>query len=316
MKRTGYALILALAFGGAALAATQPPDAVRAPIQAEIDEVMAPDPEEPNAPPVPKAGPRMFKRVNINNDGVADWWVDFEEAPNPSYFCGTGGCRQRIYVSNPQGGYDLAMDRTARLFKLRRSRGQTLLDLDFHGSACSGFGVDDCPRNFVWSAARARFVIRLTPRGETFFIGGPTQLMTPPFASLPPPVQAAFAERTALCKAAGRTNPYEDAYLTEVDDLNADGRPDWVIGGAYDGCAYSEGTGEAPKFDLTVLVSGPTGYRLALRSDVTTWGLDLAGGKATFVTLEGADDCGLNGKDCRKIRWRWTGEALSREAAP
>jgi len=64
-----------------------------------------------------------------------------------------------------------------------------------------------------------------------------------------------------------------------------------------------------------VLVSAPDGYHSALNSDVTTWGLDMADGKARFVTLEG-DDCGLNGKDCPKTYWRWDGQALVRQPLP
>lgn len=321
MKTPVYALIIALTVFTPALAAPAVPDSVRQAVQAQIDAVMAPDPEdlddggEPYTPPPAVAGPKMFKRVNINDDGIADWRVDFEQGPNPSYFCGTGGCRQQIYVSNGQGGFDLAMDTQVRLFKLRRGKGQTLLDLDFHGSVCGGFGVDPCPRAYVWSAAGARFVARVDAGANSFFLGGPVRLTTPPRASLPAEVEAAFADRVARCAAAGRGYPYEEAYLTEVDDLNGDGRADWVIGGSYDGCAYTEDAAEAPTFDMIVLVSGPAGYRPALRSAVTTWGLDMAGGSARFVTLEG-EDCGLNGKDCPKIYWRWDGQALVKQAAP
>lgn len=321
LKRFVCALVVALTLAGPALAAPRPPESVRQAVQTRIDAVMAPDPDdeddggEPYNPPAAIAGPKMFTRVNINDDGVADWRVDYEQAPNPSYFCGTGGCRQQIWVSNARGGFDLAMDTQVRLFKLRHSRGQTLLDVDFHGSVCGGFGVDDCPRGYVWSVADARFIARIDPGAQAFFIGGPVWLTTPSRATLPPAVEAAFSERAARCAAAGRDYPYDEAYLTQVGDLNADGQADWVIGGAYDGCAYREEAAESPRFDLTVLVSGPDGHHSALRSDVTTWGLDMAGGEARFVTLEG-DDCGLNGKDCPKTYWRWNGQALVRQALP
>lgn len=322
MKTFACALIFLVTLGGQAWAASGVPDSVRAAVQAQIDAVMAPDPDdvddsgEPYVPPPAIAGPKMFKRVNVNDDGVADWRVDYEEAPNGSYFCGTGGCRQQVYVSKAGGGFDLAMNTQVRLFRLRHSGGQTLLDVDFHGSVCGGFGVDDCPRGYLWSPTEARFLPRVDAGTTAFFLGGPVWLTTPAKADLPPAVQSAYADRVARCAAAGRGYPYEDAYLTEVEDLNADGRADWVIGGAYDGCAYDEdAAAEAPRFDLTVLVSGPEGYREALRSDVTTWGLDSTGGASRFVTLEG-EDCGLNGKDCPKTVWRWNGEALVRQAAP
>lgn len=311
----GLAAALLLTGFSTALAAPGPPEAIRAAVRAEIDAVLSsPEPDEPAWIRTPTAA--MFRRVNINDDGVADWRIDYEKTPNPSYFCGTGGCRQQIYVSNAAGGYDLAMNTQVRLFKLRRSRGQTLLDVDFHGSVCGGYGVDPCPRSYVWSTAAARFVGRIGPDGQTFFIGGLTQLTTPAAAGLPAQVQAALADRTARCKAAGGTYAYEDAYLTEVDDLNGDGASDWVIGGEYDRCGFEETPDSPPVFDLSVLVSGPSGYSVTWRNASVSWGIDLAGGQARFVTLQGDEDCGLNGKDCQKTYWRWDGAALVRQTRP
>lgn len=299
------------------LAASQPPDAVRRSVQAEIDATTAPsaDDEPDYNPPHLVAPAGMFHRADINNDSVTDWVVDFEKAPNPSYFCGTGGCVHRIYVSNASGGWDLAMDTQVRAFKLRRSKGRTLLNVDFHGSVCGGFGVDPCPRDYAWSETAGRFIGRVSPMGETFLIGGPVRLAIPPQASLPGPVLAALADRTARCKAVGATYPYEEAYVSEVDDLNADGRPDWVVGGEYDGCMSDGSINNAPVFDLTVFVSAPAGYVVGWRDETRAWGLDLAGGKPTFVTLEGAEDCGLNGKHCQRTYWRWNGSALVSKAA-
>lgn len=317
MKKILFGLAAALVSAGAVLAASQPPDAVRLAVQAEIDQAMAPatDDEPDYKPPHLIASAGMFHRVDINDDGVADWVVDFEKAPNASYFCGTGGCRHRIYVSNARGGWDLAMDTQVRTFKLRRSKGKTLLNVDFHGSACGGFGVDPCPRGYVWSGSMSRFVGRAGPKGETFLVGGPLRLVMPPQVSLPGPVLAALADRTARCKAAGATYPYEEAYVAEVEDLNGDGSPDWIIGGEYDGCMSDGSLDPAPVFDLAVFVSAPSGYAVAWRDSARPWGLDLGGDKATFVTLEGAEDCGLNGKDCRKTAWRWNGSALVGKAA-
>lgn len=313
MKRFVFGLLAALVCAGAVLAASQPPGAVRQAVQAQIDEVMAPDPEDlEEIGPLPphKASAAMFRRVNVNNDGVDDWHIDFEKAPNPSYYCGTGGCVQQVYVSDGAGGYALAYDTNSRQFKLRRAKGQVFIDVDFHGTSCSGYGVDPCPRSYRWDTASARFLER--PAGAaTFLISGPSRPTLLPEASLPPPVREVLGTKVAACKAIGRDYPYADASLTDVADLNGDGVRDWVVGGGYDNCAYKEGaTGEAPNFGLVVFMSTPSGFVRAYEADTPAWGLDLAGPRARFVTLSGADDCGLNGKDCQRTYWRWDGAAL------
>ena len=155
----GLAAALLLTGFSTALAAPGPPEAVRAAVRTEIDAVLSsPEPDEPAWIRTPTAA--MFRRVDINDDGVADWRIDYEKAPNPSYFCGTGGCRQQIWVSNAAGGYDLAFNLTVRTFRLHRKDGGVVLDVDFHGSTCNGFGVDECPRGYGWAKADRRFVER------------------------------------------------------------------------------------------------------------------------------------------------------------
>lgn len=320
VKKFVLAIVAVLVAAGGAHAAAAP-DSIRRSVQAEIDAVMAPDPDDPDDadynPPAFTASAAMFRRVVVNDDGVADWRVDFEKAPNASYFCGTGGCRQQLWVSNAAGGFDLAMDTQVRMMKLRRAKTGTRLDVDFHGSICGGFGVDPCPRSYVWSGAISRFVARVGVGGETFLAGGPVRLFIPPEASLPAPVRAALAERTARCKALGRTYPYEEAFVTDIGDLNADGQSDWVVGGPYDTCAYAEDAPESvPMLPIIAFVSTPSGHVAAWRGEGVEWGLDLAGGGATFVTMQGAEECGLNGKDCDKTAWRWNGSTLVRATAP
>lgn len=314
-RRLVFGLIAALVSASAVLAASQPPDAVRAVVQAEIDEAMGPpEPDEPKR--IRANTTAMFRRIDVNSDGVPDWRVDYEKAPNPSYFCGTGGCRQQILVSRPDGGYDLAFNLTVREFKLRRAKGQTLLDVDFHGSMCGGYGVDPCPRSYGWATAAGRFLERPGVDGTTFLVGGPALPVNAPRASLPAPVLAAYEAKVAACTAAGGSYPYNDAYVSDVADLNSDGVRDWIVGGAYDSCAFEDTAPDSPPaFPTTVFVSGPGGFHKALEDRLQAWGLDLAGPSATFVTLSGPDDCGLNGKDCVQTRWRWDGAALVSKAA-
>src|SRR5690349_10904907 len=50
-----------------------------------------------------KVPPKMFSQVDLNGDKLTDWQVDYEQAPNPSYFCGTGGCRHVLYAGQADG---------------------------------------------------------------------------------------------------------------------------------------------------------------------------------------------------------------------
>jgi hypothetical protein len=312
-RRIVFGLVAALVSTGAVVAASQPPEAVREAVRSEIAQAMGP--LEAGDPPHPDPTGAMFQRIDINRDGVTDWRIDFGKAPNASYFCGTGGCRQRLYVSTPGGGYDLVFDNTVRQFKLHRSKGQPVLDVDFHGSTCGGFGVDPCPRSYGWSQADGRFLERPASSGRTFLIGGPAQPVLRPEASLPAPVRAIVAAKVKACQAVGGAYPYADAYVTDVADLNGDTVRDWVVGGGYDACAFIDTAPDnAPVFPTEVFVSGPGGFASAYRDDVPVWGLDLTGGSAAFVTLQGAEDCGLNGKDCQQTRWRWDGAALVSKA--
>jgi hypothetical protein len=38
---------------------------------------------------------------------------------------------------------------------------------DFHGSECGGFGSQECPGHFTWSAKRGRMVLLPTPKKHT-----------------------------------------------------------------------------------------------------------------------------------------------------
>lgn len=309
-----FGLLAALVSASAVLAASQPPDAIRAAARAEIDAVMG-EPEDGEPARLRTPGAAMFRRLDVNSDGVPDWRIDYEKGPNPSYFCGTGGCRQQIWVSNAAGGYDLVFDNTVRTFKLRHAKGQTVLDVDYHGSHCSGFGVDECPRSYGWSDPVRRFLER-ADEGSTFLIGGPDRPVIPPQSSLPAPVLAAVKAREAACGKVGGTYPYPDAYVTDVADLNGDRVRDWVVGGPYDGCDYADAAPDNPPvFNTAVYLSSPSGFAKAWEDLSPSWGLELAGDAGTFVTLSGSDDCGLNGKDCTMTRWRWDGTALVSKAA-
>jgi hypothetical protein len=314
-RRIVFGLIAALVSAGAVVAASRPPTALRESVQAEFGRVL-PDKDEGEPAKVRLAPAAMFQRVDVNGDGVVDWRIDYGKAPIPSYFCGTGGCRQQLWVSNPDGGYSLVFDRLARAFKLHRAKGQVVLDVDYHGTVCGGFGVDDCPRGYGWADDGRRFLERPSAGGQTFLFGGPARPLPPVEAALPATVRAAIEVRAAACRKIGGSYPFQDAYVTDVPDLNSDGVRDWIVGGPYDSCAFEDDIpGSVPSFSVSAFVSAPGGFSKAFEDHPLAWGLDLNGQAATFVTLQGAEDCGLNGAGCAMTRWRWNGIALVSKAA-
>lgn len=296
-----------------AAAAGTPPEAVRKPVEAlyvEEHQSMI-DPEEPNGFKIDMPS-EMFSRVDVNGDGVADWLVNYEAAQNPSFFCGTGGCRRELYVSR-DGGYVLAFARTVRLFKIRKAKGRYLLDLDFHGSTCGGAGVEECPRGYVWDEALGRFIERPNARGGTWLEGGPSPLVETSPAAAPAAVRTQLERRASFCAAAGGKLPEDDeAAFNDLPDLNGDGVRDWVVGTYYDYCEMGDTGKDSPPIPTVILVSKGGDFVVGFEAPQASWGIDLAP-TPTFMTIEGAEDCAFNKKTpCAHVPWRWNGERLVR----
>jgi len=306
-------LVAAAVSACAIAAAAALPDAVRKPVEAfytDAHQDMV-DPDEPDGFKI-RMPSALFSKVDVNGDGVADWMIDYEAAQNPSLFCGTGGCRRQVYVSR-DGGYVLAFDRVIRQFKLRKAKGQRLLDLDFHGSTCGKAGVEDCPRGYAWNEALGRFIERPTVKGGTWLEGGPSPLAATPLAAAPQAVRAQLARRAAFCAAAGGTAPEgEDSAFNDLPDLNSDGVRDWVVGTYYDYCEMAETGKDSPPVPTVILVSKGGDFVVGFEAPEANWGIDLAP-TPTFMTVEGADDCAFREeKPCDRVAWRWNGEKLVR----
>jgi hypothetical protein len=313
VKRVFLDLVAAAVSACSLAAAAALPDPIRKPVEAFYNEAHKDmvDPDEPNGFRIqmPSA---MASRVDVNVDGVADWMVDYEAAQNPSFFCGTGGCRRQVYVSR-DGGYVLAFDRVIRQFKLRKAKGQRLLDLDFHGSTCGKAGVEECPRGYIWNEASRRFIERPNVKGGTWLQGGPSPLVATPLSAAPPAVLARLERRAAICAAAGGKAPEgEENAFNDLPDLNGDGARDWVIGSSYDYCEMGETGKDSPPIPTVILVSKAGDFVVGFEGTDVSWGIDLAP-SPTFKTVEEADDCAFRKeKPCAKVAWRWNGEMLVR----
>lgn len=301
-----------------AAASARPPEAVYKPVlayyTAEHQDMI--DPEEPDGFKIAMPS-EIFSKLDVNGDGVADWKIDYEGAQNPSFFCGTGGCLRQVYVSRPGGGYVLAFDRVIREFKLRKVKGEHLLDLDFHGSTCGGAGVEECPRGYVWNEGLGRFIERPNAKGDGWLHMGPSPLVTTPLSAAPAAVKAQLDKRAAFCAHIGGKPPEgEETAFNDLPDLNGDGVRDWVVGTYYDYCEMGESGKESPPIPTAILVSKGSDFVVGFEGAETTWGIDLKP-TPTFMTVEGADDCHFNKKQpCVHVPWKWDGAKLVRTPAP
>lgn len=312
MKRIVLGVFAALVSACGGLAAPAVPDAVREPVEAlyvEEHQNMV-DPEQPDAFKIAVPA-EMYSRIDVNGDRVPDWMVDYEAAQNPSFFCGTGGCRREVYVSRG-GGYVLALARTIGTFRLGRSGGERIVDIDFHGSICGGAGADECKRRYGWDEAAGRFFERPNSKGETWLAGGPSPVVEIPLSRAPAAVADQITRRQDFCKAAGGAYPTDAIGFNDLPDLNGDGVRDWVVGTYYDYCEMGETGKDSPPIATVILISKGGDFVVGFEAAEANWGIDLAP-TPTFKTIEGADDCAFRKeKPCARVPWTWNGETLVR----
>jgi hypothetical protein len=231
---------------------------------------------------------RMFTRLDVNQDGVDDWRVDYEHAPNASLWCGTGGCRNEIWVSEPGHHHTRVMEVGVRDFKLSRKRGVTRLDLDFHGTVCEGFGAQECPRSYVWN--EGGFEPAPTRDGRTWLAGGPAMLVAARRQDMPALAAAALERLQALCTESGGT--YDaDWGVQSIPDIDGDGLEDWVVGGRYANCEYDNDHAGAASPAITTQIFATAGSlpegRLAYEQRGLAWGIDIGSRPAAFYAYPG-----------------------------
>lgn len=263
------------------------------------------DPEDrgPDSWGVPS--PRMFQRLDVNADGVPDWRVDYEHAPNPSLWCGTGGCRTEVWVSRPGGGHQLAIQSGMRAFKLTPAKGGARLDLDFHGSTCGGFGAQACPRSYVWSEAERDFLPVPTPKEATWLAGGPRQLAPIDLTAVPAAVRGEVERLEAACRAASGVLEEPASYVTRLPDVDGDGRRDWLVGSPYASCQFEADERPEVVLPVTVLASAGDGARpgVAWQAPRAEVSVDLGAPSVVWVWRDGDAECAY-AKPCgRRLRW-------------
>ncbi|CAN5901399.1 hypothetical protein BH11PSE1_BH11PSE1_09060 [soil metagenome] len=287
MKSLWLAALLMLA-----ACASAPPD-LRARVAQDIKEDM---------PPVPPAG-RLFSRVDISHDGVADWRVDYERSGMG--WCGTGGCTQKVFVSRPGGAYILAFEEQTREFSLRRGRKGAVLDIEIHGTNCGLSGVNECRRRFRWDDVQGRFIEQPNRRGDGRLAGPLFQTLPVSDIGLPTVVEVALGELTAACTALG--GDYVGGVVSRSPDLDGDGRADWIVGSEYGGCTKpaAEPGGQATQLPGPGLrVVAEDAAIMAVGSPL--YAVDVATTPATFISITPAQDCGgYDQQGCMETPYRW-----------
>lgn len=303
-----------LALSGAAQAQSRPPQAIVDSTVAQLDQqANGPNYEAdlPDRAPawMTEPKPQMFSKLDVNGDGVPDWRVNFEKAPNPSFFCGTGGCRQEIWVSEPGGSWSRVMGVTVRLFKLTRRAGVARLDLDFHGSSCDGYGAQACPRSYLWDNTARAFVETTGPQGQTWLSGGPRTLEAPNLESdAPPAVHAALERMQEICRV--NQGYFEPAGVTRIPDIDGDGVRDWVVGSGYWSCDYAleDAANTSPELPILVVASNGGGDGvIAFEAMNAHFGIDMtASGPSAFYVIPKTDtgtQCEYEKPCGRRLRW-------------
>jgi hypothetical protein len=309
-RLTSLALAALLVLPAPAFAAAPP--AVVAAVKAFIaesvtDGMSAEELADPvaNPPWLKEAPAKMFKQVDINGDKLPDWKVDFGQAPNGSYFCGTGGCTIQLYLGQADGTWRMVFYNLVREFKMSGPKSARIIDVDFHGSVCGGFGVEECPRRYGWDSATGRLLERVNKKGSGLLRSGATPAMPLKPEDAPQAIRDELDRRDLACKAVKGTYDRNESTFLDIPDINGDGLRDWVVG-TWDYCSFPDDAAEtdSPALPLTVFVTGPSGLSKALEKTGVSWEIDIARTPMAFTLILESDACGL-GSPCPREPQVW-----------
>ena len=249
-----------------------------------------------------KVPPKMFSKVDLNGDKLTDWQVNYEQAPNPSYFCGTGGCRHVLYAGQADGSVRKAFQNSGGDYRFTGPKTARTLEVYLHGTACGSYGADECLRAWRWDTATNAYIEIPNSKGLALLVSGSIPALDPDLKDAPAPVQAEVAARTAACKALGALN-VEDIPISTLPDVNGDGVREWRVGSAYPDCGYE--LEKTPKGRLTFFLSDGGAFVKAFDQEDAGWNLDLGKTPAQIQLVITSDDCGLGENKCptRPLTW-------------
>lgn len=235
MYRLLAALALALTASPVMAQTPEPPAGLVWMVLRDINE-QAFDRDDPtNRPPLTTAPPDgVIRAVDVTPDGRPDWLVDYGNA-GISAFCGTGGCRQILYVSLGDDGLVRALDQQAHELRFSTVDGERRVEAWVHHGVCVEQKADDCLVAFAWDEGEGALVERPTTDGATLLSIGaydPVDRSDDPGPDdrAPAPVADLWFTTRTTCQASNDDGmEVRRAVLTQVPDLDGDGRRDWVV---------------------------------------------------------------------------------------
>jgi hypothetical protein len=289
-----------------AASAATPPDSIVEEARVAIREAATEGATDEEIKEIPawmlKVPPKMFSKVDVNGDKLTDWQVNYENAPNPSFFCGTGGCRNILYVGQADGTVRKVFQNSGGGYRLTGPKDARKLEVNLHGSACGSFGADECLRAWRWDSATNAYVETPNSKGLALLVSGSIPALEPDLKDAPDAVKAEVAAREAACKAWG-VEEFDGIQITTIPDVDGDGQRDWTVGSAYPDCGYEKENPPAGK--LAFFVSNGGAFVKAFEQEDAGWNLDIAKSPATIQLVLNADDCGIGEKKCptRDLIW-------------
>ena len=194
------------------------------------------DIEDPTNRPVPLTEPPagVLLPVDVSRDGVADWLIRW---PEDQQFCGTGGCRLSLYVSD-DNRYLRVFDRQAWDPDIRTIGDEVRLEASFHHLNCLT-ARNVCRLAWAWDPAARSLSERPSSDGEAVVSGfgeGVVDLgEVDGRPKLPADIPAAVFDRYLAGRRACGNPDDPDAFtvsypaVASTPDLNGDGQRDWVI---------------------------------------------------------------------------------------
>jgi hypothetical protein len=296
MRWLGLFLALSCALGGAAAAR---PAAPARPVPPAIVRAILADLGEDSKGVTASRVRRGLKPVDLNGDGRSDY--RFDKQVLGGGWCGTGGCWLQLWLDRAAAAPLKVFDGQVREIGFRTVRGERIVDLDLHGSACHTFGAHECPVSFRWDRALGRLVETATRDGT-----GVVHFQ-PPIEGIDgtPPAAVAAAARAAVkaCTRAGG-NASDGPTPMTVPDVDGDGVRDWALPEFY--CDLPEGAA-GPVPGMTLFASAGRSDRPVVAATAPRLDVDSASVPAAVfaVDLASCPSEEITPKPCRRKRLAW-----------
>lgn len=317
MAITAAAALVAGMLAGEGRAAAQsvqtPPEGFRWYVLNEVNGFYLDIDDPTNRPPLVTEVPEgVLEPVDLNRDGRTDWLIRW---PDSTQFCGTGGCRTTLYISD-EDGFIRAFDRQALRFEIKVIDRESRVEAALHHLNCNE-GQEECLRAWAWDPAAGRLQETLSSDGVSRMGGtAPVDLGEGPDGEAilpqwtPPTLRQAWSESRVWCPAVNeaRGGYWRQATLYDIPDVNGDGLRDWVFAPEAS-CATPPESG--PQVWVTT-ERGPGSHgeggavALAWTSPQEYWiEYEVSERPATLLVVAGCD----NGQDCPGIPLRWNAAA-------